>query len=83
MKIRHGIIISIALFIGAYITYNDNLPIDDQKLTNIILILWLLSLGLIIYLIIRSIFQTIKGAITKTVQNKKAPKQNTTPPWEQ
>lgn len=84
MKIKHSIIISIALFIGAIITYNDHLPIGEQKITSIVLILWLASLGLIVYLIIRSIFRTLKGAVTKTPQNNVTPKQkqNVTPPWE-
>ena len=73
MKIRHGIIISIALFIiSAIILNGEYLPIDYQlqeMLTNITGILWLASLGLIAYLIIRSIFRTIKGAVTGTPQS--------------
>ena len=76
MKIRHGIIISIVLFMGAFITYNDKIPLNDQKLTNIILILWLISLGLIVYLIIRSIFRAVRRTATET------PKRNTATPWE-
>lgn len=84
MKIRHGIIISITLFIGAYIIYNDNLPIGEQKLTSIILILWLISIGLTVYLIIRSVFRTIKGAVKKEPKNNVTTKQKQgdTPPWE-
>lgn len=97
MKIKHGIIISIALFIGTIITYNDRLPIEEQKLTSIVLILWLASLGLIVYLIIRNIFRAIKGVVTgipqgdnyrneaqkacENVTSKR--KQNTTPPWKE
>lgn len=78
MKIRHGVIISLALFIGAIIIHDDHQPINEQKLTNIVLILWLASLGLVIYLIIRSIFQAIK----KTDKVTPKQKQDTTPPWE-
>lgn len=72
MKIRHGIIISITLFIvSAIILDGGYLPIDHQlqeMLTRITGILWLASLGLIAYLIIRNIFRAIKGAVTGTPQ---------------
>ena len=86
MKIRHGIIISITLFIGIIILDEMYLPIDfrlNQLLIKILTILWLVSLGLIAYLIVRSVFRAIKGTVTKAAQNKEAQKQSTTPPWEQ
>lgn len=64
MKIRHGIIISIVLFIGLTILGDEYLPIDfrlNQMLITILLFLWLISLGLIAYLIIRNIFRAIKA----------------------
>ena len=87
MKIRHGVIISITLFIvSALILDKGYLPINyelQEMLTNITGFLWLASIGLIIYLIIRSIFRSIKGTVTGAPQGNKAPKQSTTPPWEQ
>ena len=71
MKIRHGIMIFIALTIGLTIFGDDYLPIDfrlNQLLTSITLILWLASLGLIVYLIIRNVFRAVKGTITGTPQ---------------
>ena len=47
------------------------LPIDfglNQLLIKIFTILWLVSLGLIIYLIIRTIYRAIRGAITGAPQ---------------
>ena len=73
MKIRHGVIISLALFIISAIILNGGyLPINyelQEMLTNITGILWLASLGLIAYLIIRSIFRAIKGAVTGKQQS--------------
>ena len=69
MKIRHGVIISIALFIGTFIVYDNHVPFGEQKLANIILILWLISIGLIIYLIIQSVFRAVKGAVTGAPQS--------------
>lgn len=64
MKIRHAVIISIALFIvSAIILDGGYLPINhrtQEMLTSITGVLWLVSLGLIAYLIIRNIFQAIK-----------------------
>lgn len=68
MKIRHGVILSLALFIGAFITYDNHVPIGEQKLTSIVLMLWLASIILIIYLIIRNVFRAIKGAVTGVPQ---------------
>lgn len=100
MKIRHAVIISIALFIVSAIILNgEYLPIDFQIqeiLTKITAILWIISLGLIAYLIIRNIFRAIKGTATGVSQGanyrdearraceKVTPKKNkdTTPPWE-
>lgn len=71
MKIRHGVIISIALFIiSAIILNGEYLPIDFQlqeMLTKITAILWIASLGLIAYLIIRNIIHTIKKERAKNV----------------
>lgn len=99
MKIRHGIIIFILLTIGLTILDEPYLQIDfglKQLLTNIILILWFASLGLIAYLIIRTIFRTIKGAVTGTPQGadyrreaqraitpKKAKQTQNKVPWEE
>ena len=100
MKIRHGIILSVALFIGALILNNDYIPIDfrlKQSIVIIVLMLWLVSLGLITYLIIRTIFRAIKGTVTGTPQSgdyrseaRRAcesvtpkRKKDTTPPWEE
>lgn len=100
MKIRHAVIISITLFIiSAIILGGGYLPIDyrtQEMLTSITGILWLVSLGLIAYLIIRNIFRAIKGAVTGIPQGdgyrdearraceKVTPKKNkdVTPPWE-
>lgn len=71
MKIRHGIIFFIVLTIALTIFGDNYLPIDfklNQLLTNIFLILWLASIGLIAYLIIKSIFRTIKGNVAKAPQ---------------
>lgn len=68
MKIRHGIIISIVLFIGLTILGDEYLPIDfrlNQMLITILSFLWLISLGLVAYLIIRNIIRAIKGIVTK------------------
>ena len=100
MKIRHGVIISIVLFIISAIILNGGyLPIDfrlQEMLINITAVLWVASLGLIVYLIIRNIFRAIKGAVTGTPAGdyrgearraceKVTPKrkQNVTPPWEE
>lgn len=99
MKIRHGIIIFILLTIGLTIFGDDYLPINfelNRLLTSITLILWIASIGLIIYLIVRNVFRAIKGAVTRVPQDrdyrseaqraceKVTPKQKqyTTPPWE-
>lgn len=100
MKIRHAVIISIALFIiSAIILDGGYLPIDyeiQEMLTRITAILWIISLCLIAYLIIRNIFRAIKGAVTGEPQNrdyrgearkaceKVTPKKSkdATPPWE-
>lgn len=71
MKIRHGVIISLALFIALVILGYGYLPLNinaNLMLKNIIAILWIASIGLIIYLIIRNVFRAIKGAITGTPQ---------------
>ena len=72
MKIRYGVIISITLFIVSAIILNGGyLPIGHQLqeiLTRITGVLWLASLGLIVYLIIRSIFRAIKGTVTGVPQ---------------
>lgn len=70
MKIRHAIIASIALFIVSAIILNgEYLPINfetQEMLTKITAVLWIASLGLIAYLIIRNIFQAIKKERNKT-----------------
>ena len=84
MKIRHGIIISLALFIALVILGYGYLPLDintELILKNIIAILWITSLGLIAYLIIRTIFRTIKGAITGAPKKAKQVQDNL--PWEE
>lgn len=101
MKIKHAVIISVALFIiSAIILNGEYLPIDFQiqeMLTKITAVLWIISLGLIVYLIIRNIFRTIKGTVTGSPQGgdyqaearrvfeKVTPrrKQDVTPPWEE
>lgn len=99
MKIRYAVIISIALFIiSAIILEGGYLPIDfktQEILTEITAVLWIVSLGVIAYLILRNIFRTIKGAVTGTPtgdyrgEARKAcekitpkPGKNATPPWE-
>lgn len=101
MKIRHAVIISIILFIfSAFVFSSDYLPIDfrlQHTLINITGFLWLVSLGLIAYLIIRNIFRAITGAVTGTPQggnyraearracDRTTPKKDkyATPPWEE
>lgn len=71
MKIKHGIIIFVILFIGLIILGQGYLPIDfqlQQMLTEIIGFLSLVNLSLIVYLILRNIFRAIKGAVTGVPQ---------------
>lgn len=71
MKIRHAVIISIALFIiSAIILGGGYLPINhrtQEMLTSITGTLWIASLGLIAYLIIRNVFRAIRKERTKNV----------------
>lgn len=71
MKIKHGIIIFVILFIGLIILGQGYLPIDfqlQQMLTEIIGFLSLVNLSLIVYLILRNIIRAIKGTVTGVPQ---------------
>lgn len=68
MKIRHGVISFVALYIALVILGGDYLPIDyrvQEMLIDVTSILAIVSLGLLIYLIVRNIVRAIIGAMKK------------------
>lgn len=92
MKIKHGIILSIGILIATMIINDSYVKIDYELkdlLVNILGVLWLVSLFLIAYLIIRTIIQKISQAIktheTRKICEKVTPRKDkyATPPWEE
>lgn len=90
MKIRYPLIVAIVILIIVVGLPQFMLP----QIANVLGIIFLVCLGLIVYLILRNIFRAIKGAVTGTpagdyqAEARKAcekvtpkPGKNATPPW--